>query len=380
MKKLALLLALVLLFCAPLANAEPVSPMNPGPQDPMTDNLYDFRFVIENVLYQLPTSLETFTAAGWEIRDPKDVEGTLNPGQYTFSTRLVNNANFESKEIYVSFFNGDNRVKPIIECPVTGFTVETAYGDKPQVAMALPKGIEKGVSTREDIEEAYGTPSDVYEGSLYIKLTYSLETYREVSLYVEEGVLNKVEVRNLVEPEEKSAVSQDVPQYISDYTPPTELGDDFKSFVVKFNGDLYQLPAPIAAFEANGYTVQEARVPEVDAMDSPYGGVKLARDNQSETFYTKNYADVAVLAKNCAVNQLEASTYEYDKRDIELPGGIKLGMPKADLESLIGTAGFERTEQDKTFRYYYRDDDRNTVSIYVEKENETVQSIEVNVR
>jgi len=380
MKKVALLLALVLVFCAPLANAELVSPMHPGPQNPLTDNLYDFRFVIENVLYELPTSLDTFKAAGWEIRDPKDVDGTLNPGQYTFSTRLVNNANFETKEIYVSFFNGDNCVKPITECPVSGFTVETAYGDKPQVAMALPKGIEKGVSTREDIETAYGTPSDVYEGSLYTKLTYSLETYREVSLYVEEGKLNKVEARNLVEPEVKSAVSQDVPQYVSDYKAPTELGDDFRSFVVKYNGDLYQLPAPIAAFEAYGYTFQEARVSEVDAMDSPYGGVKLARDNQTENYYTKNYADMAVLAENCAVNQLEATTYDYDKRDIELPGGIKLGMSKADLESIIGAAGFERTEQDKAFRYYYRDDNRNTVSIYVEKEKETVQSIEVSVR
>jgi hypothetical protein len=380
MKKVAVLLALVLIFCAPLVNAELVTPMHPGPQNPLTDNLYDFRFVIENVLYELPTSLDTFTAAGWQVKDGKDIEGTLNPNQRTFSIRLVNNANFETKEMYVSFYNTDNCVKPISECPVGGLMVETAYGDKPQVAITLPKGIEKGVSSQEDIVEAFGTPTDIYEGSSYTKLTYALESYREVALYVEEGKLNKVDAENLVETENKSPVSQEVPQYILDYVAPTELGDDLTGFVVKYNGDLYQLPAPIRAFVANGYTLQEARIPEVDAKDSPFGGVKLARDNQTEGYYTKNYADVAVLAENCAVYELEASTSEYDKRDIELPGGIALGMAKADLEAIIGSAGFERTEADKEFRYRFQDDNRNEINIYVEKETEKIKTIEISVR
>ncbi len=379
MKKLALLLAITLVLCTPLTLAETlVSPMHPGPQNPLTDNLYDFRFVMENVLYELPTSYETFTAAGWEVKNKQDLEDTLTPNQYTFSVRLVNNANFETREIYVSFFNNDNCVKKVGECPVAGITIETASGDKPQIAVVLPKGIEKGISTQEDIVAAYGNPTNLYEGSSYNCLTYETESYRNFKLYVENGVLNKVEARNFVDGETQSPVSEDVPQYILDYEAPAELGEDITGFVVSFNGDLYKLPAPISAFVANGYAFQSAKVESVPAKDSPYGGVVLTKDNQNYKFYTRNYADVAVLPENCAVYEIEVSS--YDEYELILPGNIQKGMAKADLEALIGSLGFERTEQDKYWRYYFKDDNRNTIEIIVSKENEQISGIEVSAR
>ena len=48
-------------------------------------------------------------------------------------------------------------------------------------------------------------------------------------------------MRNFVEPEgyDKGSVSEEVPEIVSSYTAPTELGDDLLAPQLEFCGDLY---------------------------------------------------------------------------------------------------------------------------------------------
>ena len=100
------------------------------------------------------------------------------------------------------------------------------------LSITLAKGIEYGVSTVDDITNAYGTPTDTYESDIYTKLTYELSRYQDVELYVstETGTLSEFDIGNFIETEETAStnteVSDEVPEIVSKYVVPTALGDD----------------------------------------------------------------------------------------------------------------------------------------------------------
>ncbi len=99
------------------------------------------------------------------------------------------------------------------------------------------------------------------------------------------------------------------------YVPPAELGDDPLSGVVEYGGDLYQLPAPLSAFEANGWAVAKR-------WDS--GAVDIARQGLHDDglFFDDLRNDIVC--------------YGYDDEPaLTLPPGITVGMDRSDLMAAL---------------------------------------------
>lgn len=209
----------------------------------LSDDLYSFQIQVGDDVLTAPMTYAEFTASGWKLSSDSDAEQKLDPNQYTWLTFTKDGLNLTADIINL----GINQAA-VTDGIVGGFTIDASYDfNLDMCAVTLPGGIEMGKATRKDIEAAYGTPSDLYDGDLYDQMTYSKDTYSEVELYVykEEGVLLKADVQNFTEPEgfEAGEVSTEVPDEVTAYKAPDALGDKLLDPEFEFCGDLYSLPA-----------------------------------------------------------------------------------------------------------------------------------------
>ena len=269
------------------------------------------------------------------------------------------------------------------DCLIGGITVDGSYDiDLSTVSVKLPGGLELGKATLDDIKAAYGEPSDTYEGDLYTKLTYEKDSYQEVelSVYKDDNTLKEVDLRNFEEPEDydKGTVSDEVPDIVTSYETPTALGDDMLDTAVEYMGDLYSLPAPVSAFTANGWEIQ-------DAEDTPYvegGGIAfidMMKNNQSIHFSVYNEIENATALENCFVRELSFATYDPESIEMKLSGDITLGADKAELIKRADEKGYISEENDDYLRIYPNKDAkiRNYVEFWFNKDEDSNKAASV---
>ena len=248
------------------------------------------------------------------------------------------------------YYYGEN------QCLVAGIDIDASYDfDVAATPVELPGGIVMGKSNFDDIKAAYGDPSDTYEGDLYTKYSYSKDYYEEVHFYVykDDNTLKQVDMRNFVEPEgyDKGSVSEEVPEIVSSYTAPTELGDDLLAPQLEFCGDLYSLPAPVSAFLENGWELQNVEDGAyVAGRDLEF--VDMMKNNQSVHFSVYNFTQDATAIENCFVRELEVGNYDSDALTLTLSGGFTLGAKKADLIAAAEEKGYSCDEDGDYLNIY----------------------------
>lgn len=346
----------------------------------LSDDIYSFQAEIDGEVYQFPMSYAEFTAKGWTYDG--DATHTMDPEQYTTAETFKKDAS----RLYATIFNLGMNTVPFSECQIGGFSVDSFMMKDGAFSVKLPKGIEFGVSTLEDVKAAYGEPSRVYDGELYTALSYEYDMYQNVEIQVdkETKVVSKIEIRNIIETasEEEQAqaaaqVSDEVTEEVKSYQAPTELGDDFTKFIAEYDGVLYQLPAPVSEFEKNGWTVKEEQS-DMTVKGKDFGWVALMKNNQELRVIAQNYGDNATTIRNCFV-----TTIKGDDNTTNLPitvqKGITRGMAKADLEKALEGVDYEFEESDM-FEYYKitgPDSSLDYVQILVRRDTNVVQGIEV---
>ncbi len=320
----------------------------------LSDDIYSFQIQIDDTVYQFPMMYSDFEAMGWEYDG--DSSSTLEPYQYTFTETWKKG----DIKCYTRFANLAQSVLPYSECMVAGITLEEYYL-KDKMTFIMPGGIQYMVSTKEDIEAAYGEPSYLYESddSDYMTMQYKYDYHREVEFNLTDGVLKKVDIENLIEFEgmdtSSGEVSDEVPEIVSKYKAPKEVGDDFSTFNVEYDGALYTLPAPVAEFEANGWKIVADKSDETAAAQS-YGWVTLMKNNQSLRVMANNYSDKAATINNCFVTKVEGGDYSTNM-SITIPRGITRGMEEDKLKELLKDADYE-SEDSTSYTYYEIKSDR----------------------
>lgn len=364
---------------AETANEAQVGTAEEGEQA-LSDDIYSFQAEIDGEVYQFPMSFAEFTAKGWTYDG--DAAQTMDPEQYTTAETFKKDAS----KLYATIFNLGMNTAPFSECQIGGFSVDSFMMRDGAFSVKLPKGIEFGVSTLEDVKAAYGAPSRVYEGEIYTALSYEYDMYQNVEIQVdkETNVVSKIDIRNMIETaseEEQSqaeaSVSDEVTEEVKSYQAPTELGDDFTKFIAEYDGVLYQLPAPVSEFEKNGWTVKEEQS-DMIVKGKDFGWVSLMKNNQELRVIAQNYGENATTIRNCFV-----TTVKGDDNTTNLPitvqKGITRGMAKADLEKALEGVDYEFEESDM-FEYYKitgPDSSLDYVQILVRKDTNVVQGIEV---
>lgn len=346
----------------------------------LSDDIYSFQAEIDGEVYQFPMSYGEFTAKGWTYDG--DAAQTMEPEQYTTAETFKK----DSSKLYATIFNLGMNTVPFSECQIGGFSVDSYMMKDSAFSVKLPKGIEFGVSTLEDVKAAYGEPSREYDGEMYTALTYEYETYQDVEIQVdkETKVVSKIDMRNIIETaseEEKAqaetAVSDEVTEEVKSYQAPTELGDDLTKFIVEYDGALYQMPAPVSEFEKNGWTVKEDQS-DMTVKGKDAGWVSLMKNNQELRVMARNYGDNATTIRNCFVTTVKGDDNSTDM-PITVQKGITRGMTKADLEKALEGVTYEFEESDM-FEYYTvegPESSLDSVQILVRKDTSVVQAIEV---
>ena len=336
------------------------------------DDIYSFSMKFDGQTMKFPMTYQEFTDMGWELSSSEDPDTKVSTNSYGMLT-----FNKGASSVYADVINlGINEVG-LEDCLIGGISVDGSYNvDLTAVSVKLPGDIELGKATLDDIKAAYGEPSDTYEGDLYTKLTYEKDSYQEVELSVfkDDNTLKEVDMRNFEEPEDydKGTVSDEVPDIVTSYEAPTALGDDMMDTAVEYMGDLYSLPAPVSAFTANGWEIQ-------DAEDTPYvegGGIAfidMMKNNQSIHFSVYNETENATALENCFVRELSFATYDPESIAMKLSGDITLGADKAELIKMADEKGYISEENDDYLRIYPNKDSkiRNYVEFWFNKDEDS---------
>ena len=336
------------------------------------DDIYSFSMEFDGQTMKFPMTYQDFVGMGWELSSREDPDMKISTNSYGF----------------VSFNKGKNSVSAEVmnlginevgleDSLIGGITVDGSYDiDLTSVSVKLPGGIELGKSTLDDIKAAYGDPSDTYEGDLYTKVTYEKDTYQEVELSVfkDDNTLKKVDMENLEEPEgyDKGAVSDEVPDIVTAYKAPDALGSDMLDTAVEYMGDFYSLPAPVSAFTANGWEIQNAEdTPYVEGNGLAF--IDMMKNNQSIHFSVYNETENATALENCFVRELSFATYDPESIAMKLSGDITLGADKAELIKMADEKGYISEENDDYLRIYPNKDAkiRNYVEFWFNKDEDS---------
>lgn len=310
------------------------------------DDIYSFQVMFDGDLLKAPMSCEELISMGWQAENPEDLDTMVQSNSYMTGVSFVKG----NYEISADMLNlGINEV-PAGECLVGGIEVDGSgavyenIGQKIEPGIViLPGNIAVGTSTVEDIKAAYGEPTDIREDEIYTVLIYDKDSFQDVYLtvYQETGTLLEVEMQNFVEPEgfDAGTVSGETPSIVTDYQEPSALGDDFMDSTVEFMGDLYQLPAPVSAFEANGWVMQDV---EEDAYTAGGGleFIDMMKENQTVSFSVYNLTENAVTLSNCFVQELSFATYDPEIIDMKLGGGATLGISRDELKAAAEAKGY----------------------------------------
>ena len=342
------------------------------------DDIYSFSMEFDGQTMKFPMTYQEFTDMGWELSSSEDPDTKVSTNSYGMLT-----FNKGASSVYADVINlGINEVG-LEDCLIGGISVDGSYDvDLTAVSVKLPGDIELGKATLDDIKAAYGEPSDTYEGDLYTKLTYEKDSYQEVELSVfkDDNTLKEVDMRNFEEPEDydKGTVSDEVPELVTSYEAPTALGDDMMDTAVEYMGDLYSLPAPVSAFTANGWEIQ-------DAEDTPYvegGGIAfidMMKNNQSIHFSVYNEIENATALENCFVRELSFATYDPESIAMKLSGDITLGADKTELIKMADEKGYISEENDDYLRIYPNKDAkiRNYVEFWFNKDEDSTKAASI---
>ncbi len=313
--------------------------------------IYSYQISINGTELQFPMWYSDFEALGFTYMG--DATETLEPLHYTIEDIWT----IDGVEVETSLGNRSINTQPYTKCMVSGIDLDSDRLEGVDWEIILPKGIQYGVSTREDILAAYGTPTYDFEDRWYYKMTYGSENTQKIYLRVdkESGVLGRIEIQNFVDLEGvDNSVNEAVPEDVTKYTAPTEVGDDLYRFNAEIEGHLYTFPCPVSEFLANGFTILKDENEDVVAAAS-LSGLTLSYNDQSILVMVANYADYATIPENCFVISFETNKDSWGNHptlDVTVPCGIKLEESEASLKEKISA-------------FYYEEEKKNDYKSYV---------------
>jgi len=305
----------------------------------LSDDIFSFEFSLNGTVFALPFAYSEFYAQGWAF---EDTGAELDPNQRTFTRDAVNNG----ETVGISIGNLTPNVIPYYEGLIGGVRVNE-FDVNTGTQFILPGGISIG-STLEEVLGAYGEPNERNDTESLISLRYTLEiqSYVRIQFDRETEQVMEVEMTNFTE-RQQAEFDGDLPEIAQGYQAPAALGSDWNQGIVELDGTLYQLPAPLGVFLANGWELVS------DNEMVPAGRTSVMRNirngNQVMRVDIKNYDRVEQPLVNGFVTKVEYSGHFWTG-DIVLPGGITENSTYTEVQSAFGS--YNRREENSMFTLY----------------------------
>lgn len=337
----------------------------------LSDKLEDYTFMLEGDVYQLPFAYSVLADKGWRIYNSEYYDDTkINGNSYGDITLQK-----DKKTIDVSIINASGNAKELKDCNVGGISVYGSNKNAPEFSIA--KGIKVG-DKEDKVREAFGSPTDTSKYDEYNYLRYG-EDDSITTIVCDNGTDEyndaQIEIKNFVatEDDKKTETSDEVPEYLSTYVAPTELGTDPLSYNIEIENQVYTLPAPVSVFTDNGWKIasQEDSVPSGRSLSS---AIKLQKDGKEIEASVTNFADYQTKPENCAISYLYFYADESKNPEVKLPGGITIKSTSEDVKKWAGDKFDYSKSGDSEYYNYYDDDNEGYIAINCKK---TVSSMSV---
>ena len=337
----------------------------------LSNNLDDFTFKINDIVYKLPIEIEAFTKNGWKLPDyfdeyDKEIDSHNKESEY-----LVKGEN----ELSIQIFNMSGNRKKLKECPVG--RIEYDFSGDLQFYIAgdfLLNG-----KTFDEVKDKFGEPTRQEDYDNYIEIVYektgSEWIYEMYTMRFDSKtkVIQNINMVNFIKTETVENDNSDT-TYLSNYKAPSSLGNDPNSFNVSIMGDLYTLPAPVSEFEKNGWEIIESC--DVGAGTYVDEGITMKKNDITAKFGVYNFGSLQVDAKNATIFEVNTDEYEFKDIDLILPGNIRIGTTKADVEKILGKYDDFSKEETETSTTYLLNGRERYIHIWL-SEKDTVSSITV---
>ena len=152
--------------------------------DQLSDDLFSFQIQVGEDIFTIPSATyQDFAEKGYH--DKALDFGQLEPGHYVSDQELVNG----DTTLFLDITNLTEETQIVKNCPVTAILADydLMFGKNP-AAVFLPKGIQLGVSGKEDVIAAYGEPSDIFkriDDQNYSILYYTQDSSHEVRIMID---------------------------------------------------------------------------------------------------------------------------------------------------------------------------------------------------
>ncbi len=308
-----------------------------------------YRLQIDEEVYTFPMTMDRFTGRGWTGGTDG---GTLEPFKYE---RYLFRRDDQTCSAYL--YNPSDQTLPLDECLVGGIVIEEHDWADLDCKITLPGDIIRGVSTGEDILEAYGEPSELCEGSLYTIYSYREDIDREVELevYNTSGLLHNIRIENFAESKAPAypAETEETPSLVLSYVKPESLSESLTEYEIELEGLVYSLPVPVSALIEDGWEL-DSDLSDQEIPGDYFGWVTLRQGDLSITQSVMNPEDTALAPENCWLEFLQVDARDKDVTG-SLPGGVKIGMNENRFLSLLeeNEMSYELSENGKEICYTY---------------------------
>ena len=338
----------------------------------LPEQLSDFQFAIDEEVYTLPDSIEAWKKQGWEL-EGENKEKLLEADSFVEGKRLIRGE--DSLDAVLVNLEGES--KSMDTCSVGGIVLD--YQEEGRL-YELPGEIYLGRTKLSQVEEQYGTPTDEYEEKEDIYLTYEYGIYKKAELvfHMEDETLYRVSLHNYRElPEEEAEVSREEPQEVRDYQAPEDFSENPRDYVVSYDNQWYQIPAPVSEFEKNGWKIQKDGS-DVYVKPGRHGYVTLEKDGHILYAVVKNYSEQTLDVKYAFLTGLSGD-FDVTKVPIAVGNNITLGMSEEEMKIRLGGNAFEEEEEEQGTSYYLYSDEtkKNFIRIFVDKDLKLIREIQV---
>lgn len=328
----------------------------------LSDKLEDYIFMLEGDVYQLPFAYSVLADKGWRIYDSGYYDDTkINGNSYDDITLQK-----DKKTINVYIINASGNAKELKDCNIGGISVYGSNKNAPEFSIA--KDIKVG-DKEDKVREAFGSPTDTSNYDEYNYLRYG-EDNSITNIVCDNGTDEyndaQVEIKNFVatEDDKKTETSDEVPEYLSTYVAPTELGTDPLYYNIEIENQVYTLPAPVSAFTDNGWKIasQEDSVPSGQSLSY---AIKLQKDGKEIEASVTNFADYQTKPENCAISSFFFYTDESKNPEVKLPGEITMKSTSADLKKWASDKfDYNKSGDSESYSYY---EDNGSIDINCKK-------------
>lgn len=200
-----------------------------------------------------------------------------------------------------------------------------------------------GYGQSEDIDMKSNIHQLFLESAKYYYGPYLVDYNLDLSMDASATFYYKVDENNIPPGEDR------VPIAVLAYTAPKELGTKTTSGMIEIDGDIYHFPATVKAFTDNGWSMPGSSK-KIDGLSED---ITFSRNGKSILLTCDAVYHASNKIENCLV--LKINTYDNPDVDITLPGGIKPGMTKDEVDAILekyNDREIEESERMGVLQYY----------------------------